>query len=154
MSNVFLNALQLNTSDIQCNITGHSINKPYIVHNEAIYGKTRGVVYPASGNTESYEFQFSLIAINTGNFTTLLQKGKAIYTELLTQVSSRVPILIKTNDTPIYLNFNEVYVVIDEFTFKVKATDGIKHLNFTITASVLGAPIAIGGTVDPNNPWD
>lgn len=131
MTNTFINDLQLNTGNLNCNITAHAIGKSFNNQENSIYSKPHTIKYNTSGGPGKYEFNFTVWG-QGDIYLELLQKEEDIYNQVQRQVIERMPITIRTNDTNIFLDQLEVEVLVDELTLTHRGIDGKHHLSFTL----------------------
>lgn len=156
MTNIFINNLQLNTGNIRCNITSTETDKSFITNNEDIYGLHSPYVSETSSGIENYTFNITLFSIpNEDSYNELTIKLRRIYDQIkLSQSINRFPLLLKTNDTKIYFNYNEVIVLVDSFNFNILGEAAGKYIDIIIECSIFGVPDYLdGGTIDMSTPY-
>ncbi len=137
MSNVFLNAVQLNTSIVNANIPTHSVKKKFNNAVHELYQSIHAFTYPVSGGEENYTFEVVLWrAGGIGSYNDLLNKEKEIYDELNAQVVNFNPIVFRTNDTKIYLNYYGVNLIFESTKYISRASDGVNFISLTFDAIV------------------
>lgn len=133
--NVYINSLQLNTGNINCNIPSFTIQKSFnnAVHEQ--YGIIHPVTYPVSGGPEKYDIE--LVLWGRGNiYDELLDKEREIYDEVNAQVLQHNPVRISTDNTYIYLLNKQVLLLFEDSDFSRRGTDGKNFISIKLSGIV------------------
>jgi len=150
VTDFFIESLQINDANVGVVITETSQVQSFVNSSTTRNRQTRQVVHPLGMEAPSVSIKFTLYADSYAN---LVSKDNDMETVLLTQVSSGIPLRVRTSDVPIYLSHKDIFLVLESPSFMSKSDFGGHAVEYTLTGKLHGISNVDGGDIDPLDPW-